>query len=239
MSWVALLFIGLGLPAAEAQDVFVAKVEYISGEVFVGRDGSWRSAEAGMRLVEGQHVRTGPSSRVRLRFIDGSSMQMGQHARAVVERYRTDAGLGLVDALLELVRGRARFIVRKLRRADANYRVRMRTVLIGVRGTDILAQADAGVEHVALVEGRVALTSPSGGDGLMLERGGYARFAGRWPVHGRAIPDTWLNDFILDVGLSSEGTRRKKSGGSDDAPPHAVMQQKMINSLGSPSVLPR
>jgi len=230
-----LLFVPFAVCAAES----VGEVVYLKGDVQIGSIAQWQAATVGMKLFEGEHVRTGASSRIRLGFSDGTQMQMGQNAEAVIEYYEVAEDQSLMDAILELVQGRARFIVQKLKRADSQYKVRMRAVLIGVRGTDILAQADGGSGHVALVEGRVALTRPGGSSEVMLARGGYVNVSRQWPVNPVEIPQQWLNDFIQDVGLSNEGEHKKKGSGNDDAPPASVIQQKSINQLGSPTIVPR
>jgi len=217
----------------------VGEVVYVKGDVQIGSAAQWQAGTVGMKLFEGQHVRTGVSSRIRLGFSDGTQMQMGQNAEAVIEHYQVAEDQSLMDAILELVQGRARFIVQKLKRADSQYKVRMRAVLIGVRGTDILAQAESGSGHVALVEGRVALTQRGGSSEVMLARGGYVNVSQQWPVNPVEIPQQWLDAFIQDVGLSNEGARKKKGSGSDDAPPASVIQQKSINQLGSPTIVPR
>ncbi|RMF71249.1 MAG: hypothetical protein D6740_07015, partial [Alphaproteobacteria bacterium] len=212
--------------------------EYIKGQAEIGREGAWQPAGIGMAVHVGEHVRTGESSRIRIRFADGSSMQMGSRAEAVIERYAVQADGGLIGALLDLLQGRARFIVEKLKRADAEYKVRLRTVLIGVRGTDILAQSEIAVDHVALVEGRVALSAAASPE-VVLDKGFYARAASGRIQRPVAIPEAWLRDFILDVGLSSEGRRRKQGDGGEDSAPASVIQQQSIDQLGSPVIVPR
>jgi len=215
------------------------KIEYIKGQAEVGSESHWLSAEVGMVVEVGQHVRTGESSRIRIRFVDGSSMQMGGRAEAVIERYAVKKDAGVVQALLDLIQGRGRFIVEKLKQADSQYQVRLRAVLIGVRGTDILAQSEAKADHVALVEGRVSLTSEVSRE-VMLDKGYYARAESGKIQKPVSIPDTWLEAFIRDVGLSSAGKARKRGGGGDDgSAPSSVIQQKTVDKLGSPMILPR
>lgn len=235
------MMLGLSLfmaDAALARDA-IGTVEYIKGQAEIGVDGVWKPAAIGMAVHVAEHVRTGEASRIRLRFADNSTMQMGSLAEAVIERYRMDADQGLIGALLDLIQGRARFIVHKLKRADSEYKVRLRTVLIGVRGTDILAQAEAAADHVALVEGRVALTATGAPAPVMLDKGGYVKAGPGQALRPMPIPDAWLEAFIRDVGLSGEGRRRKQGDQSDDHAPTNVMQQQSIDQLGSPVIVPR
>ncbi len=212
------------------------EIEYLKGKAEIRRAGKAIAAAVGLAVQVGDEVRTGEKSRIRIRLIDGSAVQLGAHAAIRITRYRQKGGL--LDALIDLLRGRARFMVEKLKESDSRYRVRTETVLIGVRGTDILAQVAPDAVHVALVDGRVMLLPEAGGEGVLLARGGYVRVAGEWPARPMAIPDDWLMEFIRDVGVSREGARRRKGGSGEDAPSEAL-RSLSAEKLGAPLVLPR
>ncbi|MDX8401975.1 MAG: FecR family protein [Mariprofundaceae bacterium] len=233
----AALLAGWSGPAA-AEGERAGVIEYLKGRAEVVRGDATMPAAVGLALRVGDEVRTAEDARLRMRMRDGSAVQLGANAAVRISRYARKP-VGALDALLDLIRGRARFIVEKLKRAESRYRVRTRAVLIGVRGTDILAQAEAKAVHVALVEGRVMLTPPDGGAGVRLARGGYVRVSGAWPVNPVPIPDAWLMDFIRDVGTSREGARRKKGDGSDEDAPAEVLRSRSSGQLGAPLVLPR
>lgn len=222
--------------AAEA----VGKVEFIMGEVSVIRADNRLEAKTGLAIYEHDHIKTGEKSRVRIKFADNSSMQMGSNAESVVEKY-VHTEDGLVDSLLNLVEGRARFIVNKIRSSNSKYQIKMRAVLIGVRGTDILAQTTATHDHVALAEGRVALND-SAHHQLFLNKGRYVSTeAMALPATSINVPNDWLLAFIADVGTSQQRDTRKKSNSSMDNTPDSIdaVQKKMSNTMGTPSIIPR
>ncbi len=222
--------------AAWAEDE-AGVIEYVRGSAFIERGAQTFGAKEGQPVHVGDVVRTGAHSRARIRFVDGSRVQLGSNAAARIERYRTRSDGSILDALIDLIQGRGRFVVEKLKSADARYRVRTRAVLIGVRGTDILAQSEADAAHVALIEGRVELTR-EGGRAASLAAGEYVRAAGAWPVRPEPIPAAWLDAFIRDVGSMREGARRKKDEEAP-APPLDAIQRRSLDRLGSPTVVPR
>jgi len=232
-----LLFPGYALAAEPA-----GHIDTIKGEVHVLRGSSEVPALPDTIVEVGDNIRTGKASRVRILLNDGSSMQLGQNAEALIERYKIASAGGLMDALINLLEGRGRFIVEKLKRTDAHYRIKTRAVLIGVRGTDILAQASGYTGDVALVEGRIALSRSGYKQQVPLSRGEYIKVAGAWPAKAQPIPEKWLADFINDVGTSDGGKRKKKGGGSggdDGSAPSDVLQQKTINQMGNPMIVPQ
>ncbi len=239
---LAAFVVAMAVAAGVAPDAFAAaekagEIEYLKGAAEIRRAGEAMPARVGMIVNVGDEVRTGEKSRIRIRLVDGSAVQLGANAAIRIARYRKEGGL--LDALIDLIRGRARFMVEKLKRSDSRYRVRTDTVLIGVRGTDILAQVEPDAVHVALVDGRVLLSPGAGGEGVLLSRGGYVRVAGAWPVRPMAIPDDWLMDFIRDVGTSREGARRRKAGGDGEDAPTEALRDRSAGKLGAPLVLPR
>jgi len=216
-------------------------IDAFKGEVHIQRGAEMIPASLQAPVEVGDHINTGKSSRVRIVFADGSSMQLGQNAEAVIESYATGESEGVLDSLISLIEGRGRFIVEKLKRSDAHYSIRTRAVLIGVRGTDILAQANNYISHVALTDGQVQLSRPGAQAVVPLNTGQYLLVVGKWPPTPQPIPNQWLTDFINDVGTSDGAGRKKKgSGGSgDSSAPTDAMQQKMLNQMGSPMIVPQ
>jgi len=212
-------------------------IDYMRGDVQLWHGNTAVTAELKAVVFEGDKIVTGEASRVRIVLVDGSTMQMGEKAESVLQHYSHNKE-GFLDAMVELVQGRARFIVNKLRNTKSNYQVKMRAVLIGVRGTDILAQVGA-TDHVALVEGRVQLSDKLGGL-LMLGKDHYVRTTSQLPAATTAIPVSWLTDFINDVGTSSAGKKAKQADGDDGAQaPSDAIRQQSSRALGTPTLIPK
>jgi len=228
----SLLFCSI-FPAAAGE--LAGKIDDLRGESQVVRGSTRFPAAIGMQVFEGDRFTTGKSARLRIAFVDGSLMQLGQEAEAVVRRYRSG---DTVDALLELVGGRSRFIIEKLRQGGSSYQIETRTALIGVRGTDILAQVESQADHVALVDGHIELTRSGADAAIAVGNGEYVALGASWPVAPAAIPESWLNDFIADVGPSRSKSRK---GVSDDAAsvPNEAIRSQSAGRLAAPIILPR
>jgi len=214
----------------------VGQIEYLRGDVEVWRGDKKMPATNELKVFAGDKVITKQGARIRIRFVDESSMQMGENAQSSIRHYKVEEGM--VNVFLELIAGRARFMIMKLKEADASYQVKMRAVLIGVRGTDILAQA-GNKEHIALVHGRINLSDQLGGT-LNLEPDSYIATSDKLPKQAQPIPYPWLEAFIQDVGTSDEGKRAKpKLSDDEDNPPAEVMRSQTIQGLDSPAIIPR
>jgi len=216
----------------------VGEIDFIQGEVTIERLAGEFAAKQGDTIDVGDTLVTGDKSRVRILFTDHSSMQLGSHARSSIKQY-TSSDEGIIDSLLELAEGRARFIVNKIKSSDSKYQIKMRTVLIGVRGTDILAQAESSVEHIALVEGRVALSDSSAGE-IFLNKGHYIQTQNMaLPNTSASIPSNWLMAFMQDVGSSKQLS--KTSNQSDEIPASNLstdaVQQKTSKRMAVPSII--
>ena len=237
---VALMLVAMLLiPCPAWADGAIGEIIYLRGQAWIERGDARLAASVHIPVFEGDVLATGHKSRLRVRFVDGSRILLGANARARVRRYHAK---GLLDALLELLEGRARFIVEPLTGKDAHYEIETRAAIIAVRGTDILAQVEAkGADHVALVEGRVQLrprTLP--GAPLVVRAGGYVRVRDRWPARVQPIPEDWLLAFVRDVGPADAGARRRKKGASaQTAPPLDAVQERMLERMGVPLVTPR
>jgi len=236
---ITLLFL---LPTSSyAKGDVVGHIEYLKGDVAYAHHDTWQKAALQQPLQEGDHVRTGETSRLRVRFVDGSTMQLGEKAEAIIQRYKTADDMSVLDSLLELVQGRARFIVEKINRKEATYHIESRAVLIGVRGTDILLQSQSDTADVALAEGSIDIHSQKGSGSLRMQVGEYSQVSmGQDHLQRSAIPDPWLTAFMRDVGSSQEGKKKKKGQQEDDStPPANMLQQQTQNRTAFPTVIPR
>ncbi len=231
---VAMLLAAPAVLAAER----AGEVVYLKGKAWIERDGKRIEAVPHAPVFEGDVLATGAASRLRVRFVDGSRMLLGANARARVRRYHAK---GVLDTLLELLEGRARFIVEPLTGKGSRYEIETRAAIIAVRGTDVLAQVERGADHVALVEGKVRLAPRTGaGAPLAIRAGEYARIGKAWPARPQPIPEDWLLAFVRDVGPADAGTRRRKKGApAQAAPPMDAVQERLLERSGAPLVLPR
>ncbi len=126
----------------------------------------------GARLVAGDIVNTGRTGRVWLAAEDGSVIKLGQSARFVVDRARVDSSTGesFFDAAFDVLRGAFRLtgsFFSTERPLPHRVDVKIGAVTIGIRGTDIWGRSGEDEDFVALLEGRIEVSSDGGAAQIM------------------------------------------------------------------------
>ncbi len=149
------------------QDVRVAKVLFVHGEVSVERSGSAPQALAsGDTLHEGDTVQTGSQSSASFQLSDGSRVLLRPDSRLLVETNRV---LGdpldkrsTLNHRLRLLSGSADTHVKPIP-SGANTRLDVRTpvVNLGVRGTEFRTRTGAALTQVEVLAGQVAAGTQS------------------------------------------------------------------------------
>lgn len=118
----------------------VCEVAALVGEVQVQDAAGTRSLRVGERLEPGAELRSGPQARVRLRFIDGSTLVLADQSQLRIERFVQGPGQPREAALL-LQLGLIGQQVRPA--AGGSWRVRTPTAVTAVRGTEFSVEVAA------------------------------------------------------------------------------------------------
>ncbi|MDX8377136.1 MAG: FecR family protein [Mariprofundales bacterium] len=132
---MCMVLLSISLPyIAIAATVGVGQINYVRGNVWILKQGGERSdAAKGTMLQAADVIMTDDSGRAKLKMIDESMIYVGRSSRLAIKKYDMD-GADLSDASLDMLWGRARFAVNKLR-ANGKFKVRTKTAVLGVRGT--------------------------------------------------------------------------------------------------------
>lgn len=157
---LALLLAAALSPAAFA----VLAVDSMNYPVWVERNSSILPVAPGDRLRDGDVVRTGKTGRVWLSVEDGSVIKLGQRARFAVKRaaFNESGNETVLDAAFDLLQGAFRFtsgFFAAARRTRHQVDFRVGAVTAGVRGTDIWGLSGDERDFVALLEGRIEVSS--------------------------------------------------------------------------------
>ncbi|MEQ8966920.1 MAG: FecR family protein [Azospirillaceae bacterium] len=175
------------LPAAAQEDAgeAVGRIGGLIGDArLVSAEGDSRPAAEGVPVELGDRVITGPGSRLELVFADGSRVVIGSTSDLSIERYLTSAGGTRRNAVLSLLDGILRAIVRP---GGGEFEVESRAAVASVRSTELVVDVWRTRTAVFVREGRVDVLGRSGplrtlepGEGVGVRFGGPVPQPGRW-----------------------------------------------------------
>ena len=111
------------------------EVSYMRGDAWLIHSGNRTQLTLGTKVQEGDVVVTKNNGRVKLSMVDGSRLFIGSHSRLKVETYSMNKG-NLFSANINMLWGKVRFFVSKLRTKSSSFQVKTKTAVIGVRGTE-------------------------------------------------------------------------------------------------------
>lgn len=132
-----------------------ASVDGVQLPAWVERAGSKQPLQPGMTLAGGDAVVSGDSARVLLLLREGSRVRLGANARLDLNDLPDTKSDGF-SAAWDLVRGAFRFSTARAKKAlQRDVSVKIASITIGIRGTDVWGKADADKDIVCLLEGKV------------------------------------------------------------------------------------
>jgi len=224
MSWmlVACMMMGYFVSNAHAAQVGVALS--VSGDAWLLTGGEKKQLNRGDSLQSFQTVVTGDNGRVRLLMEDKSKMYISPKSRLKLQTYKVKKGQ-LIAASFNMLWGKVRFFVNKLRRSNASFNVHTSTAVLGVRGTEynvfvavptgvdpfdanlILSQLPPMDMTVEMISGVVVLTTAKG-QTFELKKGSYTKVN----LDGDVVVEGGSNG---DAGDAEGSQNNEGSGGGD------------------------
>lgn len=138
-------------------------VEGVQMPAWVERASGAREALAlGMPLTNKDRVITGPGARALLRLADGSHIKLGENGILALDDLgqRRIKLKEVVTASLDVLSGAFRFTTQALSkfRGERDVKVRLVTITVGIRGTDLWGKSDKTRDIACLIEGKVDVT---------------------------------------------------------------------------------
>ena len=198
---IALAFIvitGAGLsPAALAaeEEVALGKVTELKGRVEARRGGVLRNLALGAEVHEGDLLRSGPRSYVRVTHKDGSWVFVGADSAVAFSRHLLDPdGVGR-QGILTLVLGilRTKLLGPPWREG---YEVKTRAAVAAARGTEWIVESRPLKTAVYVIEGEVGVTAKQSRDRVLLGPG----MGTEVPLNGLPNPPAaWSQERVADV----------------------------------------
>lgn len=132
-----------------------ATVEGLQPPAWVERDGTRTAIIPGMALNEKDQLQTGGGARLLIRLHDGTHVKVGENARLELATLKP-APRGVLRMLVDVLRGAFRYSTAGATAVPGHdVTIRVPTLSIGVRGTDVWGKAAADKNIICLIDGRV------------------------------------------------------------------------------------
>ena len=163
---LALLTSSVSFPAHALSSAELLAVQM---PAWVERAGRRTPARAGMVLEQADTLETGELGRMQIGLVDGSLIKLGQRARlTLAELQPADSREDTFRALLDVVKGAFRFTTSALNRTrPRDVTLRVASLTVGVRGTDLWGRVDDTADTVCLIEGSINVKHVQGAERVM------------------------------------------------------------------------
>jgi hypothetical protein len=155
---LGILLLVLWSGPAPAQAPSIGTVDALTGDCTVVRFGqsSARALAVGASLYEGDRIRTDEGARLRLAFLDGTVVQLGESTDLTLDWFLHAPDAGTQNVLLRVSSGIFRVIL-ELVLPRAAFEVQTTTAVASVRGTDWISEVTPDATATVTLEGQVAL----------------------------------------------------------------------------------
>jgi len=156
--WLAIVFsLALTIAAVSALAAPAALVDAVQMPAWVERAGKQMPAAPGMELIATDTLRTGAGARLYIKLAEGSIVRLGENASLHLLDLVPERG-GVFKGVLDVLSGAFRFTTEAVAKPrPRDFKLRVSTVTIGIRGTDLWGRSTPQDEIVCLIEGQIEI----------------------------------------------------------------------------------
>jgi len=220
----------------------LAMVEAVQMPAWVERGGARYPLVPGMELKDQDQLKTGVGSRLLLRAADGSAIKLGETGALFLDGMRMRGG-NVFEAALKVAEGAFRFTTEVFApfRGRRDVSIVIRTVTVGIRGTDLWGRSAADRQIVCLIDGRIDVTPPGESPiGMDQRLSFYAREVGRSQPVAIVPPDQlreWAGETETQTGrgVSKRGGKWKLTASSGLTHNRALDLYRDLRNAGYPA----
>jgi hypothetical protein len=130
-----MLFMLLFSPLQASAASKAGRVTFQSGEAWVLKAGKTTPLHKGDIVLPRDILVTGNRGRIKLKMVDNTVVYVGSKSRIKIKAYQMSSKY-LSKGLFNMLWGKARFLVNKLRKKGSSFSVASHTAVLGVRGTE-------------------------------------------------------------------------------------------------------
>jgi len=149
-SLLLVIIVGTALAAG-----FVGQAVKVLGDVRITRDGADMTAGPGTALQLGDLIKTGPGARMRLRFVDGSILTLGENTQLSIDIFAVDGTNKSRTVILTLLSGIVNAAAAKSGEDKFDYQIKTANAYSAVRGTKWIVNTPKGSTGVYVLNGQV------------------------------------------------------------------------------------
>jgi hypothetical protein len=183
----------------------IGSVSELVGRCLVSRHGETeaRPLALGAELYEGDSVRTAAGAKLKLEFIDGSVVQLGEGTELALDWFLYAPEAQTQNVLLQASAGIFRVIAELLLPRSA-FVVQTATAAASVRGTEWIVEAAPGATAIVVLDGQVAVRNAAAavpGEVVLQPGEGTTVEAGLAPRPPSVWGDARRNAFIARTAI--------------------------------------
>ena len=128
---------------AQADPLPVGIVKSVANEAAVLRNNSSLPAEANMKVMNGDVLKTGADGSLGLIFEDDTVVSMGPGSEFVIQDFAFSPAEGKLSCVLKMIQGTFTFLSGQISKlSPENVRLQTPDATVGMRGTHVLIQID-------------------------------------------------------------------------------------------------
>ncbi len=215
-SHILFLILALALFPSLTLAANVGKVKKLVGQAHILKDSAlkWDALKKGYPLNAGDIVRTMPRSTLMISLKDGSVLFLAEDTKLKIKAVSEKE-----ESFFSMFSGKMRAVVRKRVNKRSKFKVRTRTALAGVKGTDFIIIIKKDLTIVVTYEGVVAVSNviESIAGEVTLKQNYYTEVARNMPpTEPELLTPEEIEDIINDNGLSEEAMGEEPEDDLDD-----------------------
>ncbi len=226
-----------------AQEEAVGKVVIMEGSAKIIRQGKTIPVALLSRIYPDDTIITRGGSRMKILFIDGSVLTIGNRTKISIEKFLYEKKEKKREASFNLTLGKVRTILTKASK-DSLYEIKTPTAVAGARGTNFIVWVvSRGVTTVLVLEGEIDVGDIGGiGSQILGKNFALKIFKGKAPGSAYRLSPGEMKKLLTGLKRGGEGFWKKWlekfTGSSGSVTEEKPPQEEIINQLPPPEPLP-
>jgi uncharacterized membrane protein YgcG len=157
---------------------FVAQAVKTRGDIRITRDGADIGCSMGTAVQLGDVIKTGAGARLRLRFVDGSILALGENTKISVDLFAVDAANKSRTVVLTVLEGIVNAAAAKSGENKFDYQIKTASGYSAVRGTKWIVEFQQALMSVFVLNGTVEMGGNGANPPVLINTGQWGAIDG-------------------------------------------------------------